>query len=67
MKAVGVDHLRPVRRYAADLGDAAILDADIAGIGRGARAVDDGPAADDNVVDHGSSSPRATVLDPEVS
>ena len=50
---VGVDHLGGVAaRFAADRGDAAVADGDVARLARGAAAVEQQAAADQDVVGH---------------
>ncbi len=61
-QAVGIDRARRGRRDAADLDDAAVLDADIGGEARLARAVDDGAAADEEIEGHHRRSFCSTIF-----
>src|SRR5262249_38405756 len=58
--AIGVDHRRGAGVDAADLGDAAVLDAHVRAVAREARAVHDHAILDDQVVSHGSSGSTAS-------
>ena len=61
-QAVGIDRARGGRRDAADLDDAAVLDADIGGEARLAGAVDDGAAADEEIEGHQRRSLCSTIF-----
>ena len=59
--AVGVDLLPPAAVDGPDLGDHAVGDGDVGRASRGARAVDDGPPSDDEVVcGHGPPGRRCS-------